>query len=166
LSHYLCSAAQSKSTFWFLDQRKKSPSHLWNLTSALAMDRMPRSECDSFGWNSSSKGLPHTELPPLPVPEGSPPCKSVRVHQSVLRQCSTWSLITRPRARASRGYAEPKHMRSNRTHLHHKVLDYSMEPNAMVEPVGAQLHEILARFWHLHPSCTLLRPTRRSLHYY
>ena len=40
----------------------------------LAMLTTPSPLCVSDGWNSSAKGWPQMELPPVPVPVGSPPC--------------------------------------------------------------------------------------------
>ena len=40
----------------------------------LAMLSTPRPLCVRFGLNSSLKASPQTDLPPRPVPSGSPPC--------------------------------------------------------------------------------------------
>ena len=41
---------------------------------------MPRPLCVRFGLNSSLKTSPQTDLPPKPVPSGSPPCTWVHNH--------------------------------------------------------------------------------------
>lgn len=42
----------------------------------LAIERIPAPVCFKSGWISSANSPPYIEVPPRPVPVGSPPCRS------------------------------------------------------------------------------------------
>lgn len=89
----------------------------------LAMESIPRPVCDRFGLNSSSNDLPQIDLPPAPVPVGSPPCICKEMHILIVA------------------------LSSQQKATYNKIPYRAMKQYAIVITVGAMFYEIIACAW-------------------
>lgn len=91
----------------------------------LAIESTPRPVCVRFGLNSSSNGLPQIDLPPAPVPVGSPPCICKKSYVSIAAKPTLCEATC------------------------NEIPDGSVEQYIIVISIGAMFNEIITGAWNL-----------------